>query len=439
MSKNHIQAIQAVKGMNDLLPDQSPLWEWFEDTCRGIFRQYGYRLMRTPIVEPTPLFVRSIGEVTDIVEKEMYSFEDKLNGDPLTLRPEATAGLLRAAIEHSLIYNGPQRVWTSGAMFRHEAPQQGRLRQFHQFDVEALGYAGPNVDAEQMLMLGRLWKALGLLEDGKNSIQLEINSIGDTSERNVYREKLIAHFEANVDALDEEGKRRLHTNPLRLLDSKAEKMQSVIEKAPKLLSFLGDETRAHFDAVQQMLSDAGQAFVINPRLVRGLDYYNRTVFEWVSKAFSRPLTIAAGGRYDGLFEELGSKKPAPGVGFGVGVERVLMHFNEQQKENPRQQPLDCFVIYASEHAGEAVGRYAFTVAESLRNAGLSAQLSAGGSFKSQMKRADASYARFAIILGDSEFAAKEVAVKSLRETDHGGLQQTVALSRAIEIVLEANL
>jgi histidyl-tRNA synthetase len=434
MSSTKQSTLQAVKGMNDLLPDQSALWEWFEDTCRHIFRQYGYRAMRTPVVEPTPLFVRSIGEVTDIVEKEMYSFEDKLNGDPLTLRPEHTAGLLRAAIEHNLIYNGPQRVWTSGPVFRHEAPQAGRYRQFHQYDVEALGYAGPDVDAEQMVMLARLWKALDIPMP-----ELQINTIGDTHERARYREALIKHFEAHFDALDDEGKRRLHTNPLRLLDSKAPSMQEVIAQAPQLMDYLDDPAekpegaKAHFERVKQLLTDAGVAFTVNTRLVRGLDYYNRTVFEFVSKSLKRSLTIAAGGRYDGLFEQLGGK-PAPGIGFGIGVERVLLHFDEQQKTAPRQQALDCYVAFA----GDGSDRYAFSVAEGLRSAGLSVALSHGGKFATQLKRADASGARFAIIAGDSELAAQTITIKNLRESTHDGAQQTLSLAQAIALISTQN-
>ena len=309
--------IQAVRGMNDILPDETPLWEFLEQTVRDVFRQYGYRNVRTPLVESTSLFVRSIGEVTDIVEKEMYTFEDALSRDSLTLRPEATAGVVRATIEHNLLYNGPMRVWTSGPMFRHERPQKGRYRQFHQFDVEALGFPGPDVDAEQMIMLARLWQRLGFAD-----VELQINTIGDGEERKAYRADLIAHFERHASVLDEDARRRLHTNPLRILDSKNPGMQSIIEAAPKLVERLGSASRAHFDALQRLLADAGLAYRVNPRLVRGIDYYNRSVFEFVTTRLGAQGTIAAGGRYDGLIGQLGGKD-APACGFGMGTERVV--------------------------------------------------------------------------------------------------------------------
>jgi len=406
--------LQAVKGMNDLLPGDAALWEYFEDTVRGIFRQYGYRLMRTPIVEPTPLFVRSIGEVTDIVEKEMYSFVDSMNGDPLTLRPEATAGIVRAAIEHNLLYNGPMRVWTVGAMFRHERPQKGRYRQFHQFDVEALGFPGPDVDAEQIAMLARLWRTLGL--DG---VELQLNSIGDPTERRVHREQLIRHFSANEDLLDGDAKRRLHSNPLRILDSKNPAMQELVDAAPKLIDLLGDESRAHFEGLRALLDGAGVRHSINTRLVRGMDYYNRTVFEFVAPIEGAPLTITGGGRYDGLFEQLGGK-PAPATGFGMGIERVILALQERGKG--AQSDLDFYVI----HAGTGAEHVAIRAAEALRDAGHTVQVHAGGgSFKSQMKKADASGARQAVIVGEDEAAAGEVSLKPLRET---GEQRRVAIA-----------
>jgi histidyl-tRNA synthetase len=405
--KTPVQAtvIQAVKGMNDLLPTDAGLWEFFEDAVRDTFRQYGYRLMRTPIVEPTSLFVRSIGEVTDIVEKEMYSFVDTMNGDQLTLRPEATAGIVRAAIEHNLLYNGPLRVWTVGPMFRHERPQKGRYRQFHQFDVEALGFDGPDVDAEQIIMLGRLWKKLGL-----EGVELQLNSIGDAAERRVHREQLISHFSASEQLLDSDAKRRLHSNPLRILDSKNPAMQELVGAAPKLIDLLGDGSRAHFEGLCALLDSAGVAYSINPRLVRGMDYYNRTVFEFVAPISGTPLTITGGGRYDGLFEQLGGK-PTPATGFGMGIERVILAL--QQRDVTAEPAPDAYVI----HAGTGATELALRAAEALRDAGRRIVVHAGGgSFKSQMKKADGSGARYALIVGEDEAAAGEVSIKPLRES-----------------------
>ncbi len=304
--------------MNDVLPDAAASWLRFDAAVRDVVRQYGYRYMQVPLVEVTPLFARAIGEVTDVVEREMYTFDDRLNGESLTLRPEATAGIVRAAIQHSLIYERPQRVWTTGPMFRHERPQRGRYRQFHQFDVEALGFEGPDVDVEHMVMLSRLWRELGL--DG---VVLHINSIGDAEERRAHRAELVEYFGAHSDALDADSQRRLHTNPLRILDSKNPTMQSLIDGAPRLLDRLGSATRTHFDGVQQLLDDSGIAFTVNHRLVRGLDYYNRTVFEWMTDRLGAQGTIGGGGRYDGLFAQLGGK-PTPACGFAIGIERVLM-------------------------------------------------------------------------------------------------------------------
>ena len=396
-------AVQAVKGMNDLLPDDAGVWEYFEDTAREVFRQYGYQLIRTPVVEPTALFVRGIGAVTDIVEKEMYSFVDSMNGDALTLRPEATAGIVRAAIEHNLLYNGPQRVWTVGPMFRHERPQKGRYRQFYQFDVEALGYAGPDVDAEQIVMLVRLWQKVGL-----TGVALQLNSIGDAEERRVHREQLIGHFAANEHLLDADAKRRLHSNPLRILDSKNPALQDLVENAPKLLNLLGDASRAHFEGVQALLADAGVAYAINPRLVRGMDYYNRTVFEFVADIGGTPLTITGGGRYDELFAQLGGK-PTAATGFGMGIERVILALQERAVR-PASAP-DAYVV----HAGAGAMRVANRAAEMLRSAGRKVTVHAGGgSFKSQMKKADASRAHYALIVGEDEAAAGEIAIKPLR-------------------------
>jgi histidyl-tRNA synthetase len=396
-------ALQAVRGMNDVLPDEAPRWQRFEDVARRVFEQYGYRNLRVPQVEPTALYVRSIGEHTDVVEKEMYTFEDRLNGESLTLRPEATAGIVRAAIQHNLIYERPQRVWTSGAMFRHERPQKGRSRQFDQFDVEALGFPGPDVDAEQIVMLARLWRALGL--DG---IALSLNSIGDPDERRAHRAALIEYFERHAAALDDDAKRRLHANPLRILDSKNPAMQAIVAGAPRLLDRLGSESRAHFDALCALLDDAGVRYTVNPRLVRGLDYYNRTVFEWVTDALGAQGTVAGGGRYDGLFAELGGK-PTPACGFAIGVERMVLLLEAQA--NVIANALDAYVL----HGGDAGARVARSVAETLRDHGASVVVHAGGgNFRTQMKKADASGAAIAIIVGDDEVAAGTVAVKPLR-------------------------
>jgi histidyl-tRNA synthetase len=402
-----VSALQAVRGMNDVLPDEAPLWERFEDTARSVFAQYGYRNMRVPIVEPTALFVRGIGEHTDVVEHEMYTFEDKLNGESLTLRPEATAGIVRAAIEHNLVYERPQRIWTGGPMFRHERPQKGRYRQFHQIDVEALGFAGPDVDAEQIVMLARLWQALGLADIG-----LQINSIGDAPERLAHRNALIAHFERHADLLDADARRRLHANPLRILDSKNEAMRPMLESAPTLVEFLAEASLAHFEGLQSLLTDAGLGFEINPRLVRGLDYYNRSVFEFVpmSREQRAQDTIAGGGRYDGLFAQLGGKDTCA-CGFAIGIERVVLLLAERGV-TATPAPL-AYVV----HAGEAAAPLARRVAETLRDAGHAIVVNAGGgSFKSQMKKADASGARVALIIGEDEAATGTVAIKPLRES-----------------------
>jgi histidyl-tRNA synthetase len=408
--------IQAIRGMEDLLPDQSPLWQKLEDHARRVFEQYGYRNMRTPIVEPTALFVRGLGEVTDIVEKEMYVFEDR-NGESLALRPEATAGIVRSAIEHNFLYNGPMRVWTVGPIFRYERPQKGRYRQFNQFDVEALGFEGPDVDAEQIVMLARLWKSLGIA-----NVELQVNSIGDAPERKAHRAKLIAYFEKHATVLDEDARRRLHTNPLRILDSKNPAMQSMIEGAPRILDQLGDAAAEHFAALEVLLDEAGVAYRVNSRLVRGLDYYNRTVFEWVSPDIGAQSTIAGGGRYDALFEQLGGK-PTPACGFGMGVERLLLAL--QAAGGAAAFEPDVFLV----HAGEAAAIAAWQASEKLRDAGLTVILGAGGSFKSQMKKADASGARYAVILGEDEVSAAKLTVKPLRGA---GEQKTLALREAIE-------
>ena len=410
--------LQAIRGMEDVLPDASPLREKLEEACRATCRRYGYRNMRTPIVEPTALFVRGIGEATDIVEKEMYVFEDR-NGESLALRPEATAGIVRSAIEHNFLYNGPMRVWTMGSIFRYERPQKGRYRQFDQFDVEALGFEGPDVDAEQIVLLARLWKALGLPD-----VTLQINSIGDAAERKAHRAKLVAYFEKHAAILDEDAKRRLHTNPLRILDSKNPAMQEMIEGAPRMLDELGEGAAAHFAALRTLLDGAGVPYTVNPRLVRGLDYYNRTVFEWVTPHIGAQSTLAGGGRYDALFAQLGGK-PTPACGFGMGIDRVLLAM--QAAGIAAEPQVDVFVV----HSGESAELAAWKLAEDWRDSGRNVVLGAGGSFKSQMKKADASGARFAVIIGDDEVAARRVTLKPLRG---GGEQRTLDPAEALSEV-----
>jgi histidyl-tRNA synthetase len=396
--------LKAVKGMNDILPPDSARWEWFEEVVRRLMQRYAYRGVRTPILEYTPLFVRGLGEVTDIVEKEMYSFIDSMNGDPLTLRPEGTAGVVRAMVEHSALYDGGKRLFYIGPMFRHERPQRGRYRQFHQVGVEALGWAGPEVDAEVILMCRALWQDLGLGE-----VRLDINSLGQADERRAHRAALIAHFEAHEGQLDAEARRRLHSNPLRILDTKNPDMQGVVEAAPQLMSYLGEASLKHFDALRAMLDAAGQPYRINPRLVRGMDYYNLTVFEWVTDQLGAQGTICGGGRYDGLMELVGGK-PAPGIGWGMGIERVLDLVQQLGVAPPPPVP-DAYVIVPDESSLPMVVR----TAEALRACGLAVQLHAGGgSMKSQFKRADASGARYALVFGADELSRGEVAVKPLR-------------------------
>ncbi len=417
------KTLQAVRGMNDILPEEAETWEHFEDIVRDWLHSYGYRPIRMPIVEPTPLFKRAIGEVTDIVEKEMYSFEDALNGEHLTLRPEGTASCVRAAIQHNLLFGQPRRLYYHGPMFRHERPQKGRYRQFHQIGVEALGFDGPDIDAEHILMCARLWDDLGL-ED----VKLEINSLGSSEERAAHRAALIAYLEQHKDSLDEDGQRRLYTNPLRILDTKNPDLQAIVEAAPKLAEFLGEESLKHFDGVQAILKDAGLPYRINHRLVRGLDYYNRTVFEWVTTRLGAQGTICAGGRYDGLVAQLGGK-PAPAAGFAMGVERLLALWQECGGEAQRLVP-DVYLV----HAGEAAQRAAFRVAEALRGTGFAVTLHCGGgSFKSQMKRADASGAPFAVVIGDDEAAAGEVSLKPLRD---GGEQIRVPMDTLPETLAD---
>ena len=397
--------IQAVKGMNDILPPDSARWEWFEHTVRALMRRYGYLNIRNPIVEPTPLFVRGLGEVTDIVEKEMYSFTDSMNGDALTLRPEGTAGVVRAAVEHSMLYDGGKRLYYMGPMFRHERPQRGRYRQFHQVGVEALGYAGPDVDAEVILMCRALWRDLGL-----DDVRLELNCLGQPAERRAHREALVAHFEVHRELLDAEAQRRLLSNPLRILDTKNPAMQAMVEAAPRLMDHLGDASLAHFDGLCRALDAAGQPFRINHRLVRGMDYYSLTVFEWVTDRLGAQGTVCGGGRYDGLMELVGGK-PAPGIGWGLGIERVLDLLQQAGTAPPPPAP-DAYAVVPD----AAALPVAVQALESLRGAGVAVLMHAGGgSMKAQFRRADASGARWALVFGADELARGVVAVKPLRD------------------------
>ncbi|WP_397406562.1 histidine--tRNA ligase [Polaromonas sp.] len=405
------EKLTAVKGMNDILPPDSARWEWLEDKVRALMARYAYRNIRTPIVEPTALFVRGLGEVTDIVEKEMYSFEDRLNGEALTLRPENTAGVVRAVAEHSMLYDGGKRLYYMGPMFRHERPQRGRYRQFHQIGAEALGFPGAEVDAELILLADALWKELGLKD-----VRLELNSLGQPDERRQHRAALISYFETNADQLDEEAKRRLHSNPLRILDTKNPKMQALVEAAPRLIDFLGEASLAHFSSVKAILEANGIAYSINPRLVRGMDYYNLTVFEFITDSLGSQGTICGGGRYDYLIEQIGGKA-APAVGWALGVERVLELIREQGGAADLPVP-DAYAIVPETSALPVV----LKTLQALRALGVSVQMHAAagavadgmGSMKSQFKKADASGARFALIFGAAELAQGSVAVKPLR-------------------------
>jgi histidyl-tRNA synthetase len=432
--------------MNDILPDESARWQRLEELVTSWARSYGYAQIRTPIVEPTALFSRGLGQVTDIVEKEMYSFEDALNGEHLTLRPEMTAGVVRAVIEHNLLHAGPRRLWYMGPMFRHERPQRGRYRQFHQIGVEALGFAGPDVDVEVIAMCQRLWDDLGLRD-----ISLQINSIGDSAERARHRTDLIAHFEKHQDALDADGRRRLQSNPLRILDSKNPAMQPVIEAAPQLLDYLEAPAREHFEGLRAGLADLGIHARINPRLVRGMDYYNRTVFEWVTDKLGAQATVCGGGRYDPLVEMLGGR-PAPACGFAIGVERLL-DLAAQAGAVEAEAGVDVYVV----HSGAGAVSAALRASEQLRAAGLDVLMHAGGgSFKSQFKRADASGATLALVIGEDELARGELGIKWLRAGGtgggsggggesgdeaqaRGGRQQAVPVDRLVDTVVAALL
>ena len=406
-----VEKLRAVKGMNDILPPDSARWEWLEERVRELMAQYAYRNLRTPIVEPTALFVRGLGEVTDIVEKEMYSFEDRLNGENLTLRPEATAGVVRAVVEHSMLYEGGKRLYYMGPMFRHERPQRGRYRQFHQVGAEALGFAGAEVDAELILLADSLWRSLGL-----QHVRLELNSLGQPHERKAHRAALIAYLEQHADTLDEEARRRLHTNPLRILDTKNPAMQELVQVAPRLIDYLQGESLAHFQQVQAILAANGVEWTVNPRLVRGMDYYNLTVFEFVTDQLGSQGTICGGGRYDYLIEQIGGK-PAPAVGWALGVERVL-ELLQEQGIGPTAAAAD---VYAVVPQADDVPRVMRTI-QQLRAQGVRVQMHSPansaegmGSIKSQFKRADASGAAFAMVFGPDELERGCVTVKWLRD------------------------
>ncbi|WP_081697574.1 histidine--tRNA ligase [Marinobacter sp. ES-1] len=417
--------IQAIRGMNDILPDQTPVWQYVESTVRQVLGQYGYQEIRMPVVEHTELFKRSIGEVTDIVEKEMYTFDDR-NGDSLTLRPEGTAGCVRAAEEHGLLFNQTRRLWYTGPMFRHERPQKGRYRQFHQIGVECFGMAGPDIDAELLVLTARLWKAFGLTEHAR----LEINSIGTSESRKVYREALVRYLEQYKDQLDDDSKRRLGTNPLRILDSKDPATREILNGAPLLDDYLDDESRAHFEQLKSLLDAAGVSYTVNPALVRGLDYYGKTVFEWITDSLGAQGTICAGGRYDGLVQQLGGK-PTDAVGFAMGLERLILLL-ETLDLVPEQVNNNADVYVTA--MGEQAVAPAMAVAESLRNelpGVVVVSHCGGGSFKSQMKKADRSNARYAVILGENEIASGTVALKPLRNDDP---QQDVSQSELASVL-----
>jgi histidyl-tRNA synthetase len=409
--------IFAVKGMNDILPVDSSRWEWFEQHVRELMTSYAYRNIRTPIVEHTQLFVKGTGETTDIVEKEMYSFEDRLNGEQLTLRPENTPGVVRAAIEHNLTYDGGKRLFYMGPMFRHERPQRGRYRQFYQLGAEALGFAGPELDVELILMVWQLFQRMGLRD-----IRVELNSLGLPPERLAHKAALVSYFEQHADVLDADSQRRLRTNPLRILDTKNPAMQALVQGAPQLLSFLQEASLAHFETVTSLLTGCGVPWRINPRLVRGLDYYSHTVFEFITDELGAQGTLCGGGRYDGLFEMLGAK-PTPAVGWGMGIERVLELMQVQGVQIPSPAP-DAYAVIPDVQALPVVMQTLLT----LRAAGVTVQMHAGqqevlGSMKSQFKRADASGARFAIVFGADELAQNMVTVKSLRDGSGAQVRQ----------------
>ena len=416
--------IQAIRGMNDCLPSESGLWQFVESSIRQVVASYGYQEIRTPIVESTDLFKRSIGEVTDIVEKEMYTFSDR-NSDSLTLRPEGTASVVRAGNEHGLLYNQQQRLWYMGQMFRHERPQKGRYRQFHQFGVEVFGLAGPDIDAEVILLSSRLWKKFGISQN----VTLEINSLGSSEARFAYKEKLVAFLKTRVSALDEDSLRRLDTNPLRVLDSKNPQVQNVIKDAPKLIDCLDEESAIHFQGLCERLDNLGIKYRVNPALVRGLDYYNRTVFEWVTDSLGAQGTVCAGGRYDGLVEQLGGKA-TQGVGFAIGLERLVLMLQTFELDKNVESVVDIYVTAMD----ESVELYARQVSETLRDALPKIKVMnhcGGGNFKKQMKRADQSSASVALIIGQDEMVSQQVAIKYLREKHP---QVTVSVNELTQFV-----
>ncbi|HEY6822472.1 MAG TPA: histidine--tRNA ligase, partial [Burkholderiales bacterium] len=410
-------------GMNDVLPDEAELWRAFEAAAEACLERYGYRNIRMPLVEHTQLFRRAIGEDTDIVEKEMYSWRDELNNEELTLRPEGTASCVRAAIEHSLVYDGPKRLWYAGPMYRHERPQKGRYRQFHQYGAEALGFAGPDVDAELIVMCASLWRDLGL-----SGIRLELNTIGSPEERARYKNSLVDFLTRNQEKLDEDSRRRMHTNPLRTLDSKNPAVQEVLARAPSLMDYLGEASLAHFDGVKHLLDHQKIAYRVNPRLVRGLDYYNLTVFEWVAPQLGTQGTVCGGGRYDGLFAQIGGK-PTPAAGFAMGNERLIALLREAGYKPASRTP-HAYLVYQ----GGGTAEQALAVAEALRARDCRVVVHAGGgSFKSQMKKADASGAAYALIIGEDELAAGEVSLKPLRAE---GEQRRIQRERLVEAFAE---
>ncbi|CVG59064.1 MULTISPECIES: histidine--tRNA ligase [Serratia] len=418
MAKN----IQAIRGMNDYLPEETALWQRIEGTLKQVLGGYGYSEIRLPIVEQTPLFKRAIGEVTDVVEKEMYTFEDR-NGESLTLRPEGTAGCVRAGIEHGLLYNQEQRLWYIGPMFRYERPQKGRYRQFHQLGAEVFGLQGPDIDAELILLTARWWKALGIAEH----VKLELNSIGSLEARANYRDALVAFLEQHVEVLDEDCKRRMYSNPLRVLDSKNPEVQALLNDAPRLSEYLDEESRAHFAGLCELLAQAGIPYTVNERLVRGLDYYNRTVFEWVTTSLGAQGTVCAGGRYDGLVEQLGGRA-TPAVGFAMGLERLVLLVQAVNPEFKAPSAIDVYVI----SSGAGTQSAAMQLAEQVRDAAPQLKLMTnygGGNFKKQITRADKWGARIALILGESEVAEQQVVVKDLRSGEQETLAQSEVAAR----------
>ena len=415
------KTIQAIRGMNDCAPTESPLWQWVEGQVKQVLASYGYSEVRMPIVESTPLFARAIGEVTDVVSKEMYTFWD--NDEQLTLRPEGTAGCVRAAIEHGWIYNNEQRLWYMGPMFRHERPQKGRYRQFHQAGVEVFGIANPEIDAELIILTARLWKALGI----DQHVSLQLNSIGSLEARANYRSALVAFLENHQDLMSDEEKERLVKNPLRILDTKNQALQQVLNDAPKLLDYLDEESRTHFATLCQLLDDMGIAYEVNPKLVRGLDYYNKTVFEWVTSALGAQGTVCGGGRYDGLVEQLGGHA-APGVGFAMGLERLVLLVQEVNAAVPVANTVDVYLVYS----GEGATLNAFQLAETIRSALPQVRVMthcSGGKFQKQFKRADKVDAKLALVIGESEVAEKTVVVKDLRSSAE---QVTISQADIIE-------